>query len=128
MPTVLGVPDSAKKLGDTYTAGEVISALQVMRLNNSSDAFIADPTLAYTDAKVVGISLSAAVIGLDVDIQNFGILKDPFFNFPTNNPLFLSATGTITDTAPVTGYNVQIGHSLGVGSIFINVQEPILLP
>jgi hypothetical protein len=125
VPNVLGVPDSAKKLGDTYVAGEPISALQVVRLDTSSEAYVGDPITSFESASSVGIALNGGGIGTNIDVQNFGILEDAFFTFPTNTPLFLSPTGTITDVAPVAGYNVQVGQSLGTGSIFINIREPI---
>lgn len=127
MPTVIGRPDSAEKLAAFFIAGEIISALKVVRLNTTSDAFVADPTGTFEEAKAIGIARSAGGIGATIDVQTFGILEDASFTFSANTPLFLSATGSITDVAPVSGYNVQIGHGLGAGSIFIALREPILL-
>lgn len=127
MPVVIGRPDSAEKLAANFIAGEAISALKIVRLNNASTAFIADPTTTFEEAKVIGIARGSAILGGLIDVQTFGILEDAFFTFPANTPLFMDATGSITDTAPVSGYSVQIGHGLGAGSIFINVDEPISL-
>lgn len=127
MPVVSPIQTSAEKLSQIFEAAELISALQVIALNSSSQARLGDPTGTFEDAKAVGIALSAGNIGAEIEVQTFGVLNDPFFNFPVNAPLFLSSGGAVTDVAPVSGFGVQIGHSLGLGSIFINVGEPIQL-
>ena len=127
MPNVLGVPQSARTIVDTYIAGEAISALKIVRLDSPTTVKIGDSSSTYEDAKVIGVAISAAALGVNIDVQSFGELNDAFFSFPLNAPLYLSPTGTITDTPPTSGYNVQIGHSLGAGSIFVKVQEPIEL-
>ena len=119
--------ESAMKLQDTYVAAENISALRAVRLINANECELGDPDTIYEDAKVVGISLTAATTGNNVEVLTFGILEDPFFTFPLNEPIFLAPNGVVTDVPPTTGFSTQIGHSLGTGQIFINIREPLEL-
>lgn len=127
MPIVNPVKETAVKLVDTYIAGETISALQLIRLDGSQQARVAEPNTTFEEAKVIGMAIGTATAGNEVQVLTFGILDDPFFNFPVNEPLFLATGGSVTDAEPIVGYNVTAGTSLGTGSIFINVREPIQL-
>lgn len=121
--TTSNVVESAVKLKATYVASETISALRCINLiseiecKNGSD-------VSYEDARITGISLTSGNTGQSVDVQTFGILEDAFFTFPIYAPLFCGANGEITSNS--TGnFLTQIGHSLGVGAIFINIRETI---
>ena len=117
--------EQATKLADDYIAGEVISALRAVTLNANQEVFLGQKNTVYSEAKVLGISTTAAVAGNTVNVQTFGILDDPSFNFPLNDPLFLDNNGFITNVPPVPGeFLVEVGNSLGAGSIFVRVQEP----
>jgi len=126
MPIALPSRQTASKLSTTLVAGETVSALKVVRIGTNSEAFLSEPDV-YENAQSVGVSLNTATAGNDVEVLSFGILEDPFFNFPVNDVLFLASGGAITNTAPTSGIRTIIGKSLGVGSIFISVQEPVIL-
>lgn len=119
--------ESASKLEDDYIATEVISALRAVTLVDEDSCKLGQSQTNFMDAKVVGIALNSAAIGVSVRVLAFGILEDPFFTFPLNEPIFLKSNGDLSNIEETTGYSVQVGHSLGVGSIFINIREPIEL-
>lgn len=119
--------NSVAKLIDEYEANETISALKAIKLIDENTCELADSELTFQDAKTVGISLTAGNAGSTIRVQTFGIIEDASFTFPLNAPLFLKTNGAISNTPNTTGYNVQIGHSLGTGAIFINIREPIKL-
>lgn len=79
------------------------------------------------EATVIGITRTAATDGNKIKYQIIGRMEDSSLNFTLNDPLYLDVSGNITNVAPVTGYRTQIGTSLGVGAIQINIQEPINL-
>lgn len=110
----------------TKVASETISAMQLVRLDNPTDVSVVN-TSTCPDATVFGVARVAANLGANVEIQRSGKLYDSSFNFPVNTPLFLGATGNITDTAPTTGFLTQIGYSGGPGLIVIEIQDPIQL-
>jgi hypothetical protein len=118
--------DSAKRLEDKKTCAEVISALKIVRAINDTEVVLAD-NLTYTNCKALGIALQAGNIGTEIDILLLGKVTDPAFTFTINEPLFLTAGGVITSTPPSNNFSVNIGHSLGNGAIFININEPIEL-
>jgi len=128
MPFVAGPQESVEKLSIERVADQAISALKVVRLTSSTNVDLADSTLTYEDAITAGVATSTTTgAGQTINIQTYGVLDDPFFTFPLNDLLFLGASGTITNVAPTTGHRVVLGKSLGVGSIFIEIQEPIIL-
>lgn len=121
--------DSAKRLVDTKTCAEVISALKLVVALNDDEILLAEPD-TFENAKVLGVALQAGNIGDEIEVLLFGKLEDVSLTFTINDPLFLKASGSISDTAPVSPaetFNTTIGHSLGSGAIFVNIQEPIRL-
>ena len=123
-----GPVDAAKILVDTGVAGENISALQLVYLSDSDTFMVADND-NYPTAVCAGIALNAATIGSSLDVQLFGKHEDPFWNFTLNEPLFLSdsVAGQTTETEPTNNHLVRIGHSLGSGAIFINIEDPVII-
>lgn len=118
--------DDAKRLVDTKTCAENISALRLVNATDDTSIELADPS-AYTTGIVLGVALQAGLLGEDIEVLLFGKLEDVSFTFTLNEPLFLTANGVITSTPPTTGFSVNIGHSLGSGAIFVNIKEPIEL-
>lgn len=117
--------DQSKRLIDTYTAGETLSALKLVVDNGGKTAFLGEKNSTYEEATVIGVTLTAATLGNQVEVLLFGLLEDASFTFPNNVPLFLTAGGTITDSAPVAGeFFVRIGRSQGTGAIFVDIEEP----
>ncbi len=119
--------DSAAKLIDEYIAAETISALQAVKLVDENSCELADSELTFDEGKVVGLALNAGTVGTTIRVQTFGIVEDASFTFPLNEPLFLKTNGTISNIPNTSGFNVQIGHSLGNGAIFVQIREPIEL-
>jgi len=114
-------PNIFKKL-----AGENISALKLVYLFDKNTVKTADRS-AFNTSKSVGVTKSVGILGLDVEIIQFGELIDSFFTFPKNDPLFIGPNGAVTNTPPLTGFSTTIGHSMGSGGIYIDIQEPIKL-
>ncbi len=105
-------------------ANETISALKLVVAVNDERVEIAEPD-NYNNSKVLGVAITGGNVNDEINIVTFGELKDSFFNFTLNEPLFLEANGTITETPPTTGFVVTIGHGLGSGAIFVNINEQI---
>ena len=121
--------DSAEKLTKSFVAGEAITKLNVVRLGASQEAFKGTKDDTYVKAKVVGVALADAAIGESVEVQLFGVLEDPSFSISVNEPVFLGNAGAITGTATSTigEFQTIIAQSLGIGAIFINIEEPLEL-
>lgn len=110
----------------TYTAGEDLSALVMVKIDNPTTVSLADKTL-IADAQTIGITTNAALTGSDVQVVTFGQVNDASFTFAANDCLFLNLNGSITDIAPTTGHNVPIGKALGAGAIFIDIDNLTIL-
>jgi hypothetical protein len=82
---------------------------------------------SLTEATVLGIALEAGLTGDEKRITILGVVEDASFTWAVNAPLFLGASGLITNTPPVaTGeFVTQIGYSLGTGAIFVSISEPM---
>lgn len=105
---------------------ESISALKAVKSTGPINVAKASPTGTYEDAIVLGVAIQTGFVGVKTTIKIFGELKDPFFNFPLHDDLYLSSDGAITNVAPSTErFQTQIGYSLGQGAIFIDTKPPI---
>lgn len=109
-----------------FEAGEAISALKLVRASDLATVLIGEKD-TYVNSKCLGVALNTVLAGETLEVQEFGKLEDAFFNFPLNEPLFLGLNGLITDTPPVSGFSINIGHGLGTGAIFIDIREQIEL-
>jgi hypothetical protein len=125
-PSLLAFVPSAQRLETTYVAGVAVGALKFVRVNASQELILGGND-TYNNSKVIGITLEAGGIGDEVTILLFGKLDDVSFTFPVNDSLFLSASGAITNVPPTSGTSTLVGHSLGVGSIFVKIERPITL-
>ncbi len=106
------------------TASETISALKMVTATDLNTVELSDPS-TFDGSKTMGISITAGNVGEKIKVVTFGEVKDGTFSFALNAPLYLGSGGVITDTPPTSDFSVMIGHALGSGAIFIDIQEPI---
>jgi hypothetical protein len=111
----------------TFKATTAMSALRLVKADSLTHVGLATNNSTYEAAQAIGVTLNAAGAGADVDVLLFGKLEDVFFTFPLGATLFVGTNGNITDVAPSSGFLTQIGHALGTGAIFINVEPPVSL-
>ena len=88
---------------------------------------LAQDNITYSEASVIGVTLTGATDGNKIKYQEIGKLRDSSFNFPINDQIYLGTNGALTNIPPVTGFRTLIGTSNGTGEIQINIQEPIIL-
>lgn len=119
---------TAEAIQQTYIASETISALKIVSSASLSNVKLADALTTFSNAKCIGMALNAVTTGQQVITTNFGVVEDPFFNYPLNAPLFLTTDGSISLTEdPLATHSVTIGYGMGAGGIFIDIREPIVL-
>lgn len=120
----------AANLGDvaeTKVAGETLSAIKAVKLDNPTDVSCATSNTTCPDATVYGITRTGAASGANVEVITSGNLYDSSLNFPVNESLYLGVNGAITNVAPTTGFVTQIGTSGGPGLMIVNIDQPIEL-
>ena len=120
------LPDKDTELD--VEALENISALRVVRAVNATQVLKADTTDTFVEARALGVSVEAITSGAKGTVKFFGAIEDASFTFAAGAPLFLTQDGFFSDTQdPLSIFNTTIGHGLGPGAIFIDLQEPIEL-
>lgn len=117
------------RLALTKTYSETISALRVVTASSNTEVKIATPD-TIENAIVMGIALQTGITGFDGRVHILGILDDPSFNYNVNELLYLGENGEITNVPPSlpnSQFSTTIGYSLGTGSIFVKIEQPIEL-
>ena len=119
----------------TYGSGNLIekqaainlSGHKSVVLNDDGKLIYADNTTAEHANKILGISKNAAVSGGIVVVQTFAELQEPTWNWIPGKPIFLSTTGTLTQTVPASGFIIIIAFAVTSTKIFIDIKQPIIL-
>lgn len=106
-PGPRGLPGSAF----TLPAGEPLSGHRVLALMADTVAVYADQGDASAQM-IQGFSAHAASAGEDVEIVQSGPLAWPAANLTPGLPVFLASDGLVTQTAPSTGWLVQVGTAV----------------
>ena len=96
----------------------------MVRLISTTDVDLTDDG-TYDESLAVGIALETKLAGQEIRILTFGIAEDPSFVWAINEKLFLGNSGSITNTPTTTvgEFVTPIGQSLGLGAIFIRIDE-----
>lgn len=84
----------------------------------------ADHDDLVTINKLIGITKNAANIGDALIVVYAGTLNG-FSDLTVNQPVFLSTNGTLTQTAPTSGYIQKLGIATSTDTILINIDPPI---
>lgn len=128
---------ASKSISDTRTflgieqaihvAGETVSGHRVVRIDASDQAWYADNTAPADVDAIYGLTLGAALVGGNVLVQYFGPITEPSWTWTTASPLFLTASGMLSHTPPVTGFLLTVGFALTPTKIMFNPKMPIVL-
>ena len=106
----------------TATAAETISASKIVRINAAGEAELAQP-----DGKgVLGVALNSATVGLPVEIRTGGLHTDAGLNLAAGWQ-FLTANGSMTASAPSSGWLYRLGYSPSATSLEIVIETPMEL-
>jgi hypothetical protein len=109
------------------TAGEVLSALRIIAVDNDGYGYYADPADQESTRRILGMTLEAHGSGQLAQLLREGRHQDPAWSFDVTKRLFLGANGIITQVAPATGISVVLGHVQTPDTIFLNIEKPIIL-
>lgn len=112
---------------EVRNAGEIISALKCVYSFDANTVKVASSSNTLPEAMAFGVAITSANTNESMQLQTYGTLRDTSFTFAANDQLYVGSNGSITNIPPVSGYRTVIGISQGLGSIFINIQETIVL-
>lgn len=125
-PIVLGSQtqsQSIRNLTASYTAAENISALRCVSLNAGEGAVYTNPDDLQSIHSIVGISITAALAGQELDIALSGIVHGDTWYWEVGKPVFVTSNGTLTQTIPDTTYIVRIGWAISTKDIDVNINQ-----
>ena len=109
-----------------YPIATALSALRVVCLNDSNALILADSSILSHAFRLVGLMQIAVSTGTATPLVR-GILSDGSWNWDTSKPIWLGTAGFLTQTPPVTGFQVQVATPLTTNTIHFEIQEIVEL-
>lgn len=108
------------------TAGEPLSALKAVWEDEHGTVY----ALGYADDEhidlLAGLTITAANAGAPITIQRSGPLDATGLNL-TPGRVWLGVDGALTQSPPVTGFDVLIGYATAEKRLYIDFSDNILL-
>lgn len=108
-------------------AAGTVSAIRLVKLNINNKLIYSTNNANPADAQVLGVSLTGGNADAAIKVLTFGKLTDSSLNFLLDSDLFLGINGNIVDTAPTSGVYLKIGKMVGVNTMFVDIEQPIIL-
>lgn len=122
-----GPPGPPGNSNVSYTAGVALGGHRAVVLDASENAIYADHTnLAHAD-KVIGITTGAVTAGDAASIQTEAEITEPSWSWTLDQPIFLGATGLLTQTPPSSGFLLVMGFPISATKMFLAIGEPTIL-
>ncbi len=115
---------SSTSLTTTATAGETISALRAVLVDNDTAYIVHGGDPAYAD-RCIGIATTAAAQGQQIEIQLEGLLTDASFSFQAAKPVYVDSLGRLTQAVPTSGYAQIVGYPTDSQTLKIEIQPSL---
>lgn len=109
-------------------AGQTISAVRAVQLDGVTQKLIYatnDNTVA--EAQTLGLSRQGGSLDDSINVVTFGPYADSSITFAVNDCVYLDMNGLLTNVAPVSGIFLQIGKVIKENTIFVDIEQPIVL-
>lgn len=107
----------------TLNSGETLGGNRIV-VSKDGDAFYSDPSVLVDGGKVVGITTTATNLDDPCLVQTSGIMTEGTWTW-NEGPVYNGSNGVLTQTAPISGFVLQIGIAVSATSILINIQQSI---
>lgn len=118
-----GPPGPAGGSSVQRQAGTTVSALLVV-YENANVVWPLDYQDEQNIFEILGVSLTAADAGQNLNIQRSGVINDNSWNWQVGR-VYLGANGTLTQTPKEDGFSVLIGTAVSPNRLLLNIQDPI---
>ena len=76
---------------------------------------------------MLGITTGAAAAGDAINVQASGEMTEVSWNWTPGLPVFLGTNGLLTQTPPVSGFQLVLGVAISPTKLAINIKQPIVL-
>lgn len=117
---------TTSKIIASEIAGTVLSGHRVLVKNSSGQMVEADKNTPAHMHRVAGVGINSASAGSTVQVQSFGELVEPSWNW-VEGPVYLGNTGQLTQTVPTSGFLILIGTATAPTVLRIQLGAPISL-
>ena len=125
--TAIPIPDANTVRVDKI-AGEILGGNRAVRIDTATGkAVYADNTDTNTAEDVIGITRGAAILNATVTITLFGEMTEGSWAWTPGGIIYLSTTGQLTQTPPVSGALIELGVAETATSILIRIQRMAIL-
>ena len=111
----------------TYTASTALSGNRAVCLNASGELIYADSSTVAHAHKVLGITTGAVSEGAEGTVQTNGEMTEAGWAWTIGSPVYLSTNGSLSHTAPSSGFVLVVGFALTATKIFIDIKQSIIL-
>lgn len=112
----------------TYVAGETLGGDRLVYIDSSGQAKYASNDVLSNTNIVLGITVGAASIGTNVEIQLEGEYEEPSWSWTLEQPIFLGNNGLLTQTQPTApAFSLVIGFPITSTKILLRFNNPIVL-
>lgn len=107
-------------------AGTAVSGQRIVRYATATTVAHASSAVPADAEFVFGLSLNAAAPGADVTVLASGIATFGGWAW-TPGPIFLGIDGLMTQTAPSSGFELQVATAITATEILVRIEEPLYL-
>jgi hypothetical protein len=122
VPGDAGIPGPAGGAAVQLTAAAALGGNRVV----TGASTYADNADVSSAGLAVGVTMGAASVGATVNIIVIGEL-DGFAGLTVNQPVYIAANGTLSQTPPATGYLQRMGVAVSATKLLINISPPLIL-
>lgn len=110
-----------------YDAGIPLSGHRVVFIDTDGLAYYADHDRLQDSQRVLGITIGAVTQHAPAVIMLFGEMTEPTWSWIEGFYIFLGSNGVLTQTPPVTGFQMEVAFAITSTKIMINPKPPIVL-
>lgn len=126
-PGPVGPPGQAGASYLTFTADGALSGHRAVRPTTAGAVGYASSAVAADANSVLGITTGAAATGAAINVQASGEMTEVSWNWTPGLPVFLGTNGLLTQTPPVSGFQLVLGVAISPTKLAINIKQPIVL-
>jgi hypothetical protein len=105
------------------TAG--VSGGRLVGIDNEL-VILVDSSIVSTALQAVGITKAAAAPSTSVEYVTSGLITDSAWNW-LSGPIYAGLNGGLVQTAPISGFVLEIGKALSPTQILVDFKSPLIL-
>ncbi len=108
-------------------AGTALSGHRAVVAGTDGKFYYASSADAGHAGRVAGITAGAVTGGDAAEIQTYGVVMEPSWNWDMMKNIYLGVDGALTQTAPDAGIVVRMGFPMSATSMFVDIGVGIVL-